>query len=155
MRPQDILILAQQKAKKYGLDPIFVMAIATQESSWRPTATRYERDFYKSYIAPMNIADPVEMVGRATSWGLMQVMGQVARELGYTGPFASLCDPDTGLEYGCKNLAKCVKRYPSDIDSAIAAYNAGSARRVKKGGPFVNQGYVDSVKKYMAEFRKI
>jgi Transglycosylase SLT domain len=41
-------------------------------------------------------ADPTESRARAFSWGLMQVMGQVAREHGFTGALASLCDPLSG-----------------------------------------------------------
>jgi soluble lytic murein transglycosylase-like protein len=73
--------------------------------------------------------------------------------MGYKGRFEGLYDPATGIEYGCKKLSQCVKRYPGNLDSAIASYNAGSARMIK--GAFVNQGYVDSVKKYMEKFREI
>jgi len=41
-------------------------------------------------------ADPTESRARAFSWGLMQVMGQVAREHGFTCALASLCDPLSG-----------------------------------------------------------
>ena len=144
--------IARAKAQKYGLDPLLVMAVILQESSGRPHVDRYEPAFFKQYIAPMALKDGDDAIGRATSWGLMQVMGQVARELGYKGKFDGLYDPETGIEYGCKKLAKCVKRYPGDINSAIAAYNAGSARIIK--GVFVNQGYVDSVNKHIAELKQ-
>lgn len=139
--------------RSQGLDPDLVAAFVMQESSGNPNATRYEPRFYARYIAPMKLKDQDEATGRATSWGLMQLMGQVAREHGFTGEFKSLLEPSLGLKWGCGKLSECLKRYPRDLDSAIAAYNAGTARKNKEG-EFVNQGYVDSVKKYLLEFRK-
>jgi soluble lytic murein transglycosylase-like protein len=79
------------------------------------------------------------------SWGLMQVMGGTARELGLTGYLSQLCDPETGVQYGCRYLRRLFERYQI-WDDAIAAYNAGSPRRV--GPTYVNQGYVDKVNGY-------
>ena len=74
----------------------------------------------------------------------MQVMGAVARELGHTGP-SDLLDPPTGLFYGCLHLRRFRAKYDIWPD-VIAAYNAGSPRRVAgQIGPYVNQSYVDKV----------
>jgi soluble lytic murein transglycosylase-like protein len=54
----------------------------------------------------------------------MQVMGSVARELGYTQELPKLCQLETGLIYGCKKLAECLKKHPA-LPDALAAYNAG------------------------------
>ena len=70
-------------------------------------------------------------------------MGATARELGCDAPFLSvLCSPVVGIEYGCRYLARQLERYGSEVE-AVAAYNAGSARR--SGDEFVNQSYVDKV----------
>lgn len=148
--------IIETKAGKYGIDPDLVQAFVLQESSGNPNSKRFEPDFFRRYIMPMKITDPVEREGRATSWGLLQVMGQVARELGYQGAFEGLFDPSTGLEYGCKKLSRCIKRYPGDLDSAIAAYNAGTARHTNhedENSPFVNQSYVDGVRRYLAKIK--
>ena len=52
-----------------------------------------------------------EWWGQQASWGLMQVMGAVAREYGYKGSFTGLCDVDTGIIYGCKHLTRLKARF--------------------------------------------
>ena len=98
---------------------------------------------------PCLAGDPdQEWWAQQASWGLMQVMGAVARELGCKLPYlTALCRPEVGLDYGCRYLRVLQDRY---MDSAgwngiIAAYNAGSPRRGVDGA-FVNQGYVDKVR---------
>jgi len=71
---------------------------------------RYEPAFFAKYVAPLytnNKVSASEAYARGFSWGLMQVMGQVARENSYTEPFlSSLCDPSDALEIGCRILRK-------------------------------------------------
>jgi soluble lytic murein transglycosylase-like protein len=59
----------------------------------------------------------------------MQVIGQVAREFGFTGKYLSeLCDPAVGIEYGCRKLAKCFEKAKGAVDvvsHALLAYNGG------------------------------
>ncbi len=148
-------IQIQAAAARYGLEPLLVAAIVQTESSGNTWATRYEPDFLKRYVeaAPQRfggVSVQTERMCRATSFGPMQIMGQVARERGFTGIFLTeLCDPETGLEYGCRHLAALRDRYLAQwgLDGVIAAYNAGSPRTV--GGQFVNQDYVDQVKRNM------
>src|SRR5580698_9222850 len=66
---------------------------------------RYEGAFRARYVAPLGLP-PTEEIARSISWGLMQVMGQVAREHGFTELFlSSLCEPATGISVGCVVLA--------------------------------------------------
>jgi hypothetical protein len=91
-----------------------------------------------------------EWWAQQASWGLMQVMGAVARECGFHGNYLSqLLDPEEGTEFGCRHLAILKGRYIQVYgwDGVIAAYNAGSPRIVHAGG-FENQQYVDRVRKY-------
>jgi soluble lytic murein transglycosylase-like protein len=56
----------------------------------------------------------------------MQVMGQVARELGFSGRFLSeLADPQVGLEYGCRKFQRCLKA-TATIEEALLRYNGGN-----------------------------
>jgi soluble lytic murein transglycosylase-like protein len=58
----------------------------------------------------------------------MQVMGQLAREHGFTGKFLSeLCDPATGIEYGCRVLDMKLEHNSGNMVTALLAYNGGSA----------------------------
>lgn len=79
-----------------------------------------------------------------TSYGLMQVLEGTARDLGLTGAPSRMYDPDTGIYYGTRYLAKQWTRYRGDVERVIAAYNAGTARKTA-AGTWTNQAYVDFV----------
>jgi soluble lytic murein transglycosylase-like protein len=152
----EIKEIIEKLAKQYDISAALVSAFVMTESSGNPNAYRYEPAFYTKYIVPLNLPEE-EGKGRAASYGLMQVMGEVARELGFAGSFEQLYDPETGLNYGIKHLEHYLRRYASSdntLDYAIAAYNAGTPRK-NKDGSFVNQGYVDMVKKYLAKFSQV
>lgn len=88
MSRDDFISLARQTAAAHNLPPELVCAICEQESSWNPFAIRYEPAFMSKYVAPLftnNKIDATEAYARAISWGLMQVMGQAARECGFHG----------------------------------------------------------------------
>ena len=66
---------------------------------------------------------------RAFSWGLMQVMGQVAREHGFSGrSLAQLCEPATGLEIGCRVLAAKLAAAEGNVTRALLLWNGGGNR---------------------------
>lgn len=67
-----------------------------------------------------------EWWGQQASWGLMQVMGAVAREYGFQEPYLpQLCEVRYGLEYGCTVLKARLRWASGDVAKALAAYNAG------------------------------
>lgn len=124
MTQAELVTLARLKAQEHGLDPALVCAVVEQESSWNPNATRFEPAFKIRYIDPLGLSEP-EATYRATSYGLLQIMGEVAREFGFTEDIPTLCDPATGLEWGCRKLAHEVKHYPGALSAALSAYNGG------------------------------
>jgi soluble lytic murein transglycosylase-like protein len=130
MDKESLIALAKQKAVEHGLDPALVEAVCEQESNWCPWATRYEPDFMRRYVGPLYTKGGMtatEAYTRSMSFGLMQVLGQVAREQGFEGQFlAELCDPATGLDQGCKRLLSAVERHPTDVGAALLAYNGGA-----------------------------
>lgn len=149
MTQQDSLI--EKIARRHGLAVALVAAVVRVESGGNPWAIRYEPAFFDRYIAPKPVkskapcSDQTEARMQATSWGLMQIMGATARETGFDGVFLSeLCDPEVGLEWSCRYLVKLVKRY-GDGEAAVAAYNAGSPRKLANG-QFRNQAYVDKIR---------
>ena len=120
----ELVELAKRVAGKYRLDPALVCAVCEQESEWRPWAVRMEPAFYAKYTQPMTLSDTEEYT-RAISWGLMQVMGETARECGYDRKFLSeLCDPEMGLEFGCRKLLRSVTKTANTHD-ALLKYNGG------------------------------
>lgn len=119
--------LATKYASKYGLDPVLVAAVCEQESSWNMWSTRFENGFLHAYIKPANPEQPTTReLHLATSFGLMQIMGQTAVEKGFTGKYLTeLCDPDVGVDFGCKKLQACIKKVNGDVQAALLCYNGG------------------------------
>lgn len=145
-RPVSVDLVAAA-AKRHGLNVELVRAIVAVESGGDPLAMRFEPGwkYHLEFRDPLVSAD-TERNQQMTSWGLMQVMGTVAREHGFLGPFLSaLCDPETGLDYGCLYLSKQMRRYPGKVWHAVSAYNAGTAR-LDVTGRYSNQEYVDKVR---------
>lgn len=142
-------------AKKYQINPKIVGAIIMQESAGEPCATRYE-DHYKWLLHPdryakiNKVSRSTEVIHQKTSWGLMQIMGGVARELGFNDHMVKLCDVETNIEYGVKQLIKLKKRHGGNLDDVIASYNAGSPRKTNTGA-YVNSYYVSQVNKFLKE----
>lgn len=136
------------QADYWALDWRLVAAIVIVESSGVSAVNRYEPKwrwyFNPSYWAKrLKITDKTEFINQAISWGPMQVMGAVARELGYKDNLPALIYPKTGIFYGCKKLHKLKIKYNEDIEDMIAAYNAGAARY--RDGILLNHEYVDKV----------
>lgn len=128
--PAQLVSLARKAAAAQSLDPALVCAIVEQESSWNPWAMRYEPAFFAKYVANLYTNNKItasEAYARGFSWGLMQVMGQVAREVGFDGPFLSqLCEPETGLAVGCKLLRKKLDALDGDVTRGLLAWNGGA-----------------------------
>ena len=121
----DLEAAARVAASTHNLEYSLVAAVIEQESNWHPWALRYEPAFYLRYIVPLKLS-PTEGHSRSFSWGLMQVMGQVARELGYNGDFPRLCEPSVGLEWGCLHLAKKIKAHSGNLVESLLAWNGGA-----------------------------
>lgn len=135
MTRDGMISLAKQTAATHGLDPALVCAICHHESAnWNTWASRYEPAFYERYVLPIadlktfggTCSKATERTLRATSFGLMQIMGQVARERGFTGEYLTeLCDPINGIEQGCRELARRMKNAGGDVRKGLLGYNGG------------------------------
>jgi soluble lytic murein transglycosylase-like protein len=131
----ELIALARVTAEAYQLDAALVCAICEQESAWNPWAIRYEPAFYLRYVAPQLATGQIsttEAQARAFSWGLMQVMGQVAREHNFgmapsknIAPLAQLCDAACGLEIGCTVFAAKLSAAHGDATLALQLWNGG------------------------------
>ena len=128
--PSQFLAQARKAAAAQSLDPALVCAVIEQESSWYAWAMRYEPAFFAKYVAGLYTNNKItasEAYARGFSWGLMQVMGQVAREMGFDGTFLSaLCDPEQNLAIGCKLLRKKLDAMGGDTTRGLLAWNGGA-----------------------------
>ncbi|PEQ10703.1 transglycosylase [Novosphingobium sp. PC22D] len=113
-------------AKKYDISPTLLEAVVWQESRWNERA-----------------------VSPAGARGLAQLMPVTARELGVDAN-----DPLANLEGGARYLRMQLDTFGSDIEKALAAYNAGPARVARAGGvPAIRetQLYVAAIMSRLAE----
>lgn len=120
-----------------GLEPLFVLAIITQESRFRPRA-----------------------VGPAGSLGLMQLRPFVAKDvakrhgLRFAGR-GTLFDPGANVRLGTIFLSELIDRF-GNPDHAIAAYNAGPTRvgRLLDRGHRPPQRFVNKVRAHYETLRE-
>lgn len=130
-------------AKAHGLEPDLVEAVVMTESSGHTDAFRWEPNFYAKYLAGKPQWADWAPRRVASSYGLMQVMYVVARELGFTGEPELLFVPRVGLDWGCRKLATLLAWSGGNVLQALAAYNGG------KGGnatpPYRNAHYAAKV----------
>lgn len=117
--------MARMTATRFNLEAALVCAVIEEESSWDTYAIRYEPLFCEHYVRALKLT-PTEEVARSTSWGLMQVIGQVAREHGFKGAFLSeICSPKVGIEIGCVVLAKRLADANGDEVKGLLLWNGG------------------------------
>jgi soluble lytic murein transglycosylase-like protein len=153
MTREEMISLAKQTAARHGLAPEIVCAVCEQESSWIPWAIRYEPAFRQRYVAPLGLP-PTEEIARSTSWGLMQVMGETAREAGFSEKFLSaLADPATGLEFGCIVLAGKFRHAAQQQGSAPPDQDALAQAALQLWNGGANPDYASQVLARIPKYR--
>jgi soluble lytic murein transglycosylase-like protein len=120
----------------------------------REAATRYRVDatLVRSVMQTESAFDALA-VSRAGAMGLMQLMPDVAVELGVEDPF----DPRQNVMGGAKYLRRLLDLYQGNVPLALASYNAGATNVTQYGGvpPFPEtQNYVKQVTRLVASSRR-
>jgi soluble lytic murein transglycosylase-like protein len=137
-------------AARERIDPILVEAVVIIESGGNPYAWNPEPHY--RYLVDVRTGQPFreltvseratevppadfptlagdrdqEWWGQQASWGLMQIMGALAREIGFRGLYLpELTRPHLNLQLGCQHLANLLRWSNGDERRAVAAYNAG------------------------------
>jgi hypothetical protein len=156
--PYDRII--QEISVSFSLDPSLVQAFVCQESGGDPCAVRFEKGYYGNSVVRREAAEfskknggiptfDTELVCRSLSWGLGQIMGQVARESGLTDKFLSVL---TNIENNIKWICILLLRRQGmarikNLDHLIISWNQGPGCSAPSG----NEPYLVSVKKFMRE----
>ena len=123
VKRQNLEIVIEKYARKYGVDQELVWAVIRQESGFNSRA-----------VSPKG------------AMGLMQLMPGTAAMLGVSDAF----DVEQNIAGGIKYLERCLNQFNQDVPLALAAYNAGPDNVVKYQGcpPFPEtRQYVASVLK--------
>lgn len=136
------------KRENSDLDPNLLHAISIVESNKNPNIVRYEPKWkywfnVSQYARQLGITHETEKILQAMSWGLMQIMGTVAREHGFDDHMTVLTEPFVNLKYSIKVIESLFTKW-LDLDSVISSYNQGSPR-LNESGSYTNQDYVDRV----------
>jgi len=125
-----ILPIVKDAAAKYNVPSALILAHIKQESAFDPNAYR---------------AEPA--IGDAST-GLMQVLLGTARQFSPDVTEAEMYDPAFNIDVGTAYIAKNLERYNGNVQDAIAAYNAGTARK-NEDGEYVNSKGVTNVQRYV------
>lgn len=123
-------------SKKTGVSTALLASVIHQESRGEIYAIRYEPAFFDKYVKgktkktslgyiPSLCSFATEQSLRAHSFGLFQMMGQVARERGFKGEFLTeLLDPATNIKWGSEFLQTLLLKH-EDTEKALLRWNGG------------------------------
>ena len=142
--------LISDASTRHGIPENLLRAIIEVESGFKPWANRAEPHYRwlwnirertpyrgdpENIPAPIGRSHMTELWGQRMSWGLMQIMGAVAREYGFAGrDLTELCDPAINLQYGCHHLTQYYRRFGGEHgwEGVVRAYNTGRPDRTKR-----------------------
>ena len=119
---KDIDLIAERKARKYGVNPKLIKSIIKAESNYHVLARSH-----------------------AGAMGLMQLMPETAEDMGVENPW----NPEENIEGGTKYLHLLLKEF-KNLKDALIAYNAGP-QVVRRGKmiPRESKHYVKNVLSYL------
>lgn len=149
--------LIAEMAESLGFDKVLLQAFVCQESGGDPWACRIEPGYLVNEVVKWarqwsqnhkgNPTVQTELYLRSSSFGLLQIMGQVARENGFTRRYLTeLFVPHENLGLGCRLLQKRQAK-AANLDHLIWMWNAGMGSKP----PSPDNAYVASVKRFMQE----
>ena len=120
----------REASLQYGVDAALIRSVMQTESAFDALA-----------------------VSRAGALGLMQLMPELAAEMGVEDPF----DPRQNVMGGVKYLRRLLDLYRGNVRLALASYNAGATNVTQYGGvpPFPEtQKYVKEVTRLVKSSRR-
>jgi Transglycosylase SLT domain len=95
-------LIVNRYAEAAGIPTALARAVVRVESDWDQT-----------------------MTGLAGEIGLMQIMPQTAREMGFAAAQDELYDPETNIRWGVRYLAEAWRLAEGDVCQTVLKYNAG------------------------------
>lgn len=144
-------------APRFKIEPELIAAIIEVESAGTSYAVRYEPKWVYlidvlTFSKLLGITEDTERTLQMCSWGVMQVMGSVARQHGFNGYLNRLSEDYFGVYYGCTHLQWLSNSHGWKDDDLISAYNAGHPNKDSSGN-YLNKKYVENVKHWLQFFK--
>lgn len=142
--------------REFEVSHLLIAAIIYEESRFIESRRRFEIGWFNrllplernkllGYVPPEGICSlDTEKADRSTSWGLMQVLGETARERGFRKEsFLELLKPAINLEHGVSYFKRMLRLKVNEKD-ALLAYNGGA-----------DKGYPERVYSHIKEGRTV
>jgi soluble lytic murein transglycosylase-like protein len=141
-------------ARKYQVERNLLKAMAMVESAMKPTAYRFEPEFWEHYMKDKpewKDRDPKEV---SASYGLMQIMYTTAWALGFRGAGEELYEPLINIELGARLVRELQdKLVPKPyfkcwaVEIILARYNGGYGGNPDENGGLRNYQYTKKIQK--------
>lgn len=111
--PREYKELVFKYAEEYKVDPLLIYAVIKVESKYNTNA-----------VSKSGAKGLMQIMDKTGAWGAEQVAIE-----GYTHDV--LFKPEINLQIGCWYIAKLMRQYDGNLDTALAAYNAGTGNIAK------------------------
>ncbi|HCQ64108.1 MAG TPA: lytic transglycosylase [Rhodobacteraceae bacterium] len=127
---------------KPGDPPLYPNETPTLRALINKWADHYDvpRDLVHAQVKRESSHQPQVRAG--PYWGLMQLLPQTARTMGFSGPNERLLAPDVNLQYGVKYLAGAYLVSGGDKAAAMRWYARGYYYEAKRKGLLKETGLV-------------
>ena len=128
IKKDEVRNMCKLVAPKYGFDWRLIYAVCLQEcdkekdGSFDPSVARVEQRYYRKYTEVFDLATTTEVL-LATSYGVMQMMGQSLNEAGYFKWFFYSQSQRTQNHYGNPlseiSIVKAINKYCVNLEWMI------------------------------------
>lgn len=126
--------LINKYASRFNVPPEIVKAVISVESNYKNKA-----------VGP-------DDYGSRSSYGLMQIQIETAKDIGYKGDIEGLFNPEVNIAFGIKYLRNCIAWANGNLYTALDMYNrgVGFVRKYPYKGKWDNHRYVNKVLKNLS-----
>lgn len=150
------------KDKDYPLDWYRMTAIAILLSDGDPHLRVIDWDYLYDKLGPDNpIAVPeydeeerpsINLIDRATSWGLFQIKGEEAHKHNYTGSIIGLCSVDANIKIACQKIYEALESVEERINKIeLSGGDPFEAQQLQESLPGIAEKMAFGVDPYHVE----
>ncbi len=140
-----LAMVVQQESKRYGYDPLLILALIATESTFRADA--------RSKVGATGLMQMMERTGNEIAANLKDVVWEDEEKIDWSGK-ETLMDPVQNVRMGTFYLARLILQF-GNVKNGIRAYNQGetSIRSRLRKGSTLPRVYLRRVMRYYDRFR--